>query len=298
MLKSVATEPAQAGAPGAVSLTRRGLHVNITIHSRVIGSEHTQTVNARELHAFLDVGKVFAAWISERIEKYGFAEDVDYVVTVSKTGIRSNVLQKDYHLSLDMAKELAMVERNDKGREARRYFIECERRLKAQAPTPSPALATPLTADLAAIEMLARFLNVSESGKANMAKVAIEHHSPHLLPALPSYVIDAPIVAGAQGESSLPTKSLTALLKDYGIAAHSRQVERYNQLLEEHGLLRRMSRQSSKDPSITKRFWAITESGLEYGKNVTSPSNPLETQPHWYVDTFGDLMSLLGIYNS
>lgn len=154
--------------------------MNITIHSRAIGSQNTQTVNARELHAFLEVGKVFAAWIKYRIEQYGFIEGVDYVLTDSKTGIRQNVLQKDYHLSIDMAKELAMLENNDKGREVRRYFIECERRLKAQTPTPSPALATPLTADLAAIEMLARFLNVSESGKVVMAKAAIEHHSPHL----------------------------------------------------------------------------------------------------------------------
>lgn len=95
-----------------------------------IAGSTVQTVDARALHAFLEVGKVFAAWVQERIQQYGFTEGQDYVVTVSKTGIRSNVIQKDYHLTLDTAKELAMVERNAKGREARRYFIECEKRLK------------------------------------------------------------------------------------------------------------------------------------------------------------------------
>lgn len=103
----------------------------IAIEARNIGHAEVQTVNARDLHAFLEVGKVFAAWIQERIAQYGFVEHHDYVMTVSKTGIRQNVIQKDYHLSLDMAKELAMVERNEKGKEARRYFIECERRAKS-----------------------------------------------------------------------------------------------------------------------------------------------------------------------
>lgn len=105
-----------------------------------IGDDAIQTVNARELHAFLEVGKVFAAWVQERIQQYGFVENQDYVMTVSKTGIRQNVIQKDYHLTLDMAKELAMVERNQKGREARRYFIQCEKALHAQqAKQPSEA---------------------------------------------------------------------------------------------------------------------------------------------------------------
>ena len=94
-----------------------------------IGGAKILTVNARELHSFLQVGRVFAAWITERVEKYGFAEGQDFVLTVSKTGIRSNVAQKDYHISIDMAKELAMVENNEQGRRVRRYFIECERRL-------------------------------------------------------------------------------------------------------------------------------------------------------------------------
>ena len=92
-----------------------------------IGNIKQIAVNARDLHAFLQVGKVFAAWIQERIGKYEFVENEDFSVTVSKTGIRSNVTQKDYHITLDMAKELAMIEKTDIGRMVRRYFIQCER---------------------------------------------------------------------------------------------------------------------------------------------------------------------------
>ena len=115
----------------------------IKVAERHIGDGTIQTVNARDLHAFLGVGKVFAAWIQDRIQQYGFVENQDFVMTVSKTGIRQNVIQKDYYLSLDMAKELAMVERNDKGKQARQYFIECERRAKANVIDITTALADP-----------------------------------------------------------------------------------------------------------------------------------------------------------
>ena len=95
-----------------------------------IGSETIQTVNARELHAYLEVGKDFSTWIKDRISQYDFIENSDYVLTFTKTGERKNVKVTDYHISLDMAKELAMVERNEKGKQARQYFIECERRAK------------------------------------------------------------------------------------------------------------------------------------------------------------------------
>ncbi|EPX3529680.1 antA/AntB antirepressor family protein [Acinetobacter baumannii] len=92
-----------------------------------IGGDKQFAVDARSLHSFLEVGRDFANWIKQRISKYKFQENVDFVLTVAKTGVRSNVVQKDYSLSLDMAKDLCMVENNDKGREARRYFIRCEK---------------------------------------------------------------------------------------------------------------------------------------------------------------------------
>ena len=83
-------------------------------------------MNARELHVFLDSGQEFANWIKSRIADFGFIDGQDFLTILSKTpnGGRPS---REYYISLDMAKELSMVERNDKGRQARRYFIECEK---------------------------------------------------------------------------------------------------------------------------------------------------------------------------
>lgn len=101
----------------------------ININQNKVGRDVIQTVNARELHQYLGVGKDFSNWIKARINKYGFMVGEDYTTTDAKTGVRSNVLQREYHISLDMAKELSMTENNEQGRNARRYFIECERKL-------------------------------------------------------------------------------------------------------------------------------------------------------------------------
>lgn len=104
----------------------------IPVLSGTISNETTLLVNARDLHEFLGVGKRFASWITERIAEYGFVKEQDYILisqpreTKGRGGDRRS---KDYHLTLDTAKELAMVERNEKGREIRRYFIECEKKL-------------------------------------------------------------------------------------------------------------------------------------------------------------------------
>ncbi|WP_273721187.1 MULTISPECIES: antA/AntB antirepressor family protein [unclassified Bartonella] len=104
----------------------------IEIREQVIDQETVQTVNARDLHTFLEVNSKFADWIVRRIKEYGFLENQDYGFTFLKNEKRKNVISKEYHLTLDMAKELSMVERNEKGRQARRYFIECEKKLKNQ----------------------------------------------------------------------------------------------------------------------------------------------------------------------
>lgn len=102
---------------------------NPVVADRPIGGVVVQSVDARELHAFLQVGKVFAAWIVDRIEQYGFEQGRDFEV-FSETGNNPHGGRpsKEYAITLDMAKELSMVERNAQGKKARAYFIACERK--------------------------------------------------------------------------------------------------------------------------------------------------------------------------
>ena len=103
----------------------------ITIEQR----EGKQTVNARELHAFLEVGRDFSSWIKQRIEKYDFIDGEDFspVLVKSITGRPAT----EYRLSIHMAKEIAMVENNEQGKKARRYFIEVEKQYKKELSLPS-----------------------------------------------------------------------------------------------------------------------------------------------------------------
>ncbi|WP_245289529.1 antA/AntB antirepressor family protein [Bartonella henselae] len=106
----------------------------IDIYQTSIGGDTVQTVNARELHTFLEIGKDFSTWITDRINKYNLLENQDFVCfPILGSKGRGGHNRKDYHLTLSVAKELSMVENNKKGREARLYFIECERRLKQAA---------------------------------------------------------------------------------------------------------------------------------------------------------------------
>lgn len=95
-------------------------------------NEEEKLVNARELHEFLEVGREFAHWVKERVDKYGFEEGSDFFLLASfgnQTG-RGGHNKRDYLLTLDTAKEIAMVENNPQGRKVRRYFIEVEKRAR------------------------------------------------------------------------------------------------------------------------------------------------------------------------
>lgn len=105
------------------------------VREGTIGVDQVQTVDARELHAKLGVGRDFTNWIKARIAEYGFQAHVDYVVVEVSARSGENPSggrpRTEYAVSIDMAKQLAMVENNEVGRATRRYFLDCERRAKA-----------------------------------------------------------------------------------------------------------------------------------------------------------------------
>jgi phage anti-repressor protein len=97
-------------------------------------------IDARLLHQQLKVGRDFSTWIKVKIEEFGFEPNKDFFSGISpnrgKTTGRPSV---DVHLTLDMAKELAMVERNEIGRSIRRYFIQKEKEARGTGHLPKEA---------------------------------------------------------------------------------------------------------------------------------------------------------------
>ncbi|NWB40899.1 Rha family transcriptional regulator [Pseudomonas sp. E6002] len=140
--------------------------------------------------------------------------------------------------------------------------------------------------ELAILECFDRLLKPANSSKMLMlAKIAANNGLDAKF--LPGYAVDA--APDAAGGSSMPTKAITALIKDHAIASTARA---FNLALEAHGFLKVLQRKNSKQQMVD--FWSVTEKGMAYGKNLTSPQCPRETQPHWYVDRFLELAAKVG----
>ena len=127
-------------------------------------------------------------------------------------------------------------------------------------------------------EAAARMLRMSDTSKIRMLTKIAE--SERISPAfLPSYV-DEPLV-----------RAITPLLKELGHPLGHRVAKIVNPALEAMGILVHLSRKSTG--STIKKFWSLTDEGLQYGRNETSPNNPRETQPLFFVDQFPDLLTRL-----
>lgn len=140
------------------------LHQIIPVTQGTIGEHSASLVSARRLHEFLEVGRDFTTWIKGRISQYGFTAGVDFTVVENLSAPVSgstNIDQftpkrgetssggrpgADYLITIDMGKELAMVERNEKGRQVRRYFISCEQLAKSAATSSHPDFSNPALA--------------------------------------------------------------------------------------------------------------------------------------------------------
>lgn len=100
---------------------------------KIIEREGRQLVSGRELHEFLEIGTKYKDWFRRMVE-YGFEEEIDFIRVAQKRA--TNNLKNpvttviDHAISIDMAKEISMIQRTEKGKAARQYFINCEKKLK------------------------------------------------------------------------------------------------------------------------------------------------------------------------
>ena len=146
--------------------------------------------------------------------------------------------------------------------------------------------ALPIEADIRGIGVIAEVMRLPDSGKLGMIRSYCQENAPRIVPVLPAYAIDAPIVAGtASSGSSEPTAPITKIVAGITSAAKA------NQALHRAGLLEQKTRLSRTGEE--KLYWCVTELGLKYGKNVTHPNSPLETQPHWYVKKANEIIDII-----
>lgn len=108
-----------------------------------VSKNDEQYVSGRDLHMFLEISTPYTMWFNRMCE-YGFVENVDYM-TDHKKVIRADgkvmpQTQLEHNLTIEMAKQLCMLARNDKGREAREYFIEVEKEWNSPEKVMSRAL--------------------------------------------------------------------------------------------------------------------------------------------------------------
>ncbi|HHN5366990.1 TPA: phage antirepressor N-terminal domain-containing protein [Escherichia coli] len=153
----------------------------------------------------------------------------------------------------------------------------------APVPVLSTSAADTINAGVALLDGSRKLLHISDSSVlAGLRQLQRAAGLPDLLP---GYTVDAP--PDATGGSSEPTASLRQLLTEHGVKLSSQKA--YARLAE-LGIVEQKTRTSTRGE---KHYWCLTEAGMEYGKNLTSPGNPRQTQPHFYERAFVDLVKMM-----
>lgn len=100
---------------------------------KIIERDGRQLVSGRELHEFLEIRTKYKDWFRRMVE-YEFEEEIDFIRVAQKratNNLKNSVTTViDHAISIDMAKEISMIQRTEKGKIARQYFINCEKKLK------------------------------------------------------------------------------------------------------------------------------------------------------------------------
>ena len=239
-----------------------------------------RAVNARDLHTFLESKQKFADWIKSRIEQYGFIENQDYQILASENYEASwgGGNKVEYALSLDMAKELSMVERNQRGKEARSYFISCEKIVNKVIESNIPRIG--FKDQITWVKETKKLLNLDNHSTLGMLQKIAD---PLGLP-LPEFVDE---------EAALP---ISELLKQKGIMNKKGKPmsgQEENRRLLEAGLIEQVTRHSkSKGKDVPQ--WVITKKGDKYGKMHQYKDSSFPS-PIWFLKTADELLSLMNV---
>lgn len=133
-------------------------------------SNGKKAVSARALYDFLGCTERFQSWFDRQLQ-YGFDENKDYVGCKVFNTLANQELQ-DYAMTLSMAKEVSMIQRSEKGKQARRYFIACEERLKESKSIsqsrPSSVTPTKVRAGIEWVKGVSEMLNLNDVSKLSL----------------------------------------------------------------------------------------------------------------------------------
>ena len=229
-----------------------------------------KVVYGTELHKVLGVKTAYKDWSVRRFNECDAVKNEDYEVSLkNEQNPKGGRPSKDHIIKLDTAKEMAMLERNAKGKQVRKYFIEVEKRYKENISNDKSTIEQ----GISIVKFIADDLNVNTASRLLMYE---------------NYCKDVGIPTGFlpkyEHNDNRQMKALSTLLKENDCRVSA---VKFNQKLIECGYIEERERPSSK--GSTKKFKALTEKGLQYGENVVSPHNQKEVQPLYYSDMFMEL---------
>jgi|GEM_PF-3210232 len=253
--------------------------MNFDIIKHQIGNSEVNSIYARNLHKQLKIKSRFNDWINNRIRKYSFLENEDFIwvtkslVTQRESGQSGAYTEKDCIVTLDMAKELAMVENNEIGRNIRRYFIQIEKQFKATSQQVQPEHSIQkIENELLAIQKyFDNHQNLNQFRKDEMLKSLYEKIG------LETCYFPKPIYISS-------SFSLTYLLEKFGISITPYE---FNLKLENLGLIEK------RFLDTNQYLWFILEKGNKFGENQEFKDR---TTPKYFEVRFQELLELVSKY--
>ena len=251
------------------SITPSVVNQLIPITPSTINGEVVNTIDARELHVFLEVQTRFDKWFDRRVVEYGFLDGSDFCpILAESSGGRPRI---EYVLTLDMGKELSMVERTSKGKEARLFFIEMEKRARAMALTNNPVMQT-IAPELESTVKIAKLFGLEGNHALLSANTAIKNlHGIDCMATLE--------ITGLIAESQVQYFTPSIIGKPLGLSA-----VKINKALENADF--QIQRRGHKNRLV----WEVTEKGKQHSQLIDTNKRHSDGSPIHQIKWASDVM--------